>query len=178
MDSISTRIAKAGGSARALLARRGFVARLDMMGGWFTETGDGRGPPILYATVDDALADIHRRPSWGWSACDVYRATVVPNAMNGLPDYVIQECVANGADRLSSVPRRQPMYTIKTEYVTRSAVVWLRDTFEFENCEECHRGERAHACVDIGLGPFAVCRPTRRTRELSPMQRLAFQESS
>ena len=59
-----------------------------------------------------------------------------------------------------------------------TAKVWLRQQFEFENCGECHRGERGHVAVMGGMGPFALCKPSARTTELSPMQKRAFKRRS
>jgi hypothetical protein len=95
--SPSERIAAAGGAGRAMLARRCFTVRF--FTGWFKCCDDGNCrecPPKTYNTIDEALADIHRRPSWGWSAADVFSATVIPHGDDDRPDYVVGTIVANG----------------------------------------------------------------------------------
>lgn len=66
-------------------------------------------------------------------------------------------------------------YVAKPGWDTPESRAWLREQFEFVVCEECRRGERAHVAVNFGLDPFALCRPTKQTNELSPMQAIVFQ---
>ena len=34
---------------------------------------------------------------------------------------------------------------------------WLKEQFEFENCEECGFGEEFHEVVEVLGNPFALC---------------------
>ena len=42
---------------------------------------------------------------------------------------------------------------------------WLKETFAYENCEECHRGARSHTVrFVIGLR-FARCNPIKKRKK-------------
>ena len=101
--SPGVRIARAGGAARAVLARRGFV--LHMWTGFVRECHDTccRGClPALYPTIDAALAYCARFPAGtGRAVWDVHRATIIPQGVGGRPDVVLGPVVANGSEAQS-----------------------------------------------------------------------------
>jgi hypothetical protein len=70
-------------------------------------------------------------------------------------------------------------YLLKPQYEQGpEARQWLAEQFEWEDCAECGRGARGHVAVEAGMGPFALCWPTARTRELSPTQLQVFTKES
>lgn len=104
--SLGERIARAGGVARAMTARRGFV--IHMFTGYFRPCEDGNCqecPPALYPTIDAALQRISRCPDWGRAAVDVFAAMMIPDGMGGRPDFVLGGVVANGSEAPPYAPR-------------------------------------------------------------------------
>ncbi len=44
---------------------------------------------------------------------------------------------------------------------------WLKELFQYQNCDECHRGARSHDAVPLLGNWFARCRPTNKRKNES-----------
>ena len=53
--------------------------------------------------------------------------------------------------------------------MTRADKKWLKDLFEFENCEECGFDEKHHKVIMVLGNRFALCTPPEQTPEEKAM---------
>ena len=52
-------------------------------------------------------------------------------------------------------------------WVERVLKDWMKEQFEFENCDECGRGAEGHEGVVFLGNPFAVCRVDKEYKEFN-----------